>query len=78
MQLLPWLKSEKPQNDFLIGEWEMLNGQRSKYDLARVAVNRAVNALIDAGSAEQARKLYNEARNYGLSKNAYIGKRIFG
>lgn len=54
----------------------MLNGQQSKYDLARVAINRAVNALIDAGSAEQARKLYNEARTYGLSKNAYIEKRI--
>lgn len=76
MRLLPWLKSEKSQNDFLIGEWEMLNGQQSKYDLARVAINRAVNALIDAGSAEQARKLYNEARTYGLSKNAYIEKRI--
>lgn len=76
MQLLPWLKSDKTQNDFLVGEWKMLNGQRSKYDLARVAVNRAINALIDTGSADPARKLYNEARAYGLTENAYIEKRI--
>ena len=76
MQLLPWLKSDKTQNDFLVGEWKMLNGKRSKYDLARVAVNRAINALIDTGSADPARKLYNEARAYGLTENAYIEKRI--
>ena len=76
MRLLPWLKSDKPQNDFLIGEWKMLNGQQSKYDLARVAINRAVNALIDTGSGESARKLYGEARSYGLHENAYIEKRL--
>lgn len=76
MKLLPWLKSDKPQNDFLVGEWKMLNGQRSKYDLARVAVNRAVNALIDTCQKEPARELYNEARTYGLTENAYIEKRI--
>lgn len=76
MQLLPWLKSDKTQNDFLVGEWKMLNGQRSKYDLARVAVNRAINALIDTCQKEPARKLYNEARAYGLTENAYIEKRI--
>ena len=76
MQLLPWLKSDKTQNDFLVGEWKMLNGKRSKYDLARVAVNRAINALIDTGSADPARKLYNEARAYGLHENTYIEKRI--
>lgn len=76
MRLFPWLKSEKSQNDFLIGEWKMLNGQKSKYDMARVAINRAINALIDTGSGEPARELYGEARAYGLSKNAYIEKRI--
>ena len=76
MRLFPWLKSDKPQNDFLIGEWKMLNGQKSKYDMARVAINRAINALIDTGSGEPARELYGEARAYGLSKNAYIEKRI--
>ena len=76
MQLFPWLKSEKSQNDFLIGEWKMLNGQKSKYDMARMAINRAINALIDTGSGEPARELYGEARAYGLSKNAYIEKRI--
>ncbi len=76
MRLLPWLKSEKSQNDFLIGEWKMLNGQKSKYDMARVAINRAINALIDTGSGEPARELYGEARAYGLSKNTYIEKRI--
>lgn len=76
MRLFPWLKSEKSQNDFLIGEWKMLNGQRSKYDLARVAINRAINALIDTGSGEPARELYGEAIACGLSKNVYIEKRI--
>lgn len=76
MRLFPWLKSEKSQKDFLIGEWKMLNGQMSKYDMARVAINRAINALIDTGSGESARELYGEARAYGLSKNAYIKKRI--
>lgn len=76
MRLFPWLKSEKSQNDFLIGEWKMLNGQKSKYDMARVAINRAINALIDTGRGEPARELYGEARAYGLSKNAYIEKRI--
>lgn len=76
MRLFPWLKSEKSQNDFLIGEWKMLNGQKSKYDMARVAINRAINALIDIGRGEPARELYGEARAYGLSKNAYIEKRI--
>lgn len=76
MRLLPWLKSEMSQNDFLVGEWKMLNEQRSKYDLARVAINRVINALIDTGSDETARELYVEARAYGLSKNAYIEKRI--
>lgn len=76
MRLLPWLKSEMSQNDFLVGEWKTLNEQRSKYDLARVAINRVINALIDTGSDETARELYVEARAYGLSKNAYIEKRI--
>lgn len=76
MRLLPWLKSEKSQNDFLVGEWKMLNGQRSKYDLARVAINRAINALIDTGSGEPARELYGEAIACSLSKNVYIEKRI--
>lgn len=76
MRLFPWLKSEKSQNDFLIGEWKMLNGQKSKYDMARVAINRAINALIDTGSGEPARELYGEAIACGLSKNVYIEKRI--
>lgn len=76
MRLFPWLKSEKSQNDFLIGEWKMLNGQKSKYDMARLAINRVINALIDTGSGELARELYGEARAYGLSKNAYIEERI--
>lgn len=76
MRLFPWLKSEKSKNDFLIGEWKMLNGQKSKYDMARVAINRAINALIDTGRGEPARELYNEAKAYGLPGNAYIEKRI--
>ena len=76
MRLFPWLKSDKPQNDFLIGEWKMLNGQRSKYSMAKTAINRAINALIDTGRGEPARELYNEAKAYGLPGNAYIEKKI--
>ena len=75
-QLLPWLHLENEPNNLLIGEWERLNGQRSKYNMATVAINRIVNAFIDRNQTKYAKELYNKAIRYGLSKNSYIEKRI--
>ena len=76
MRLLPWLKSDNPQNDFLIGTWQQLNEPSSKCRMARVSINRVINALIDTGSVEPARELYGEALACGMHKNVYIEKRI--
>ena len=75
-QLLPWLHLDNAPNDLLIGEWERLNGQRSKYNMATVAINRIVNALIDCNQTKAAKELYDKAVNYGMSNNSYIEKRI--
>ena len=75
-QLLPWLHLDSKPNDLLIGEWERLNGQRSKHNMATVAINRIVNAFIDRNQTKSAKELYNRAVNYGMSNNSYIGKRI--
>lgn len=75
-QLLPWLHLDSTPNNLLIGEWERLNGQRSKHNMATVAINRIVNALIDCNQTKAAKELYDKAVNYGLSKNSYIEKRI--
>ena len=76
MQLLPWLHFDNAPNDLLIGEWERLNGQRSKYNMATVAINRIVNAFIDLNQTKSAKEMYDKAIIYGLSKNSYIEKRI--
>lgn len=75
-QLLPWLHLDSKPNDLLIGEWERLNGQRSKHNMATVAINRIVNAFIDRNQTKSAKELYNRAVNYGMSNNSYIEKRI--
>ena len=75
-QLLPWLHFDSTPNNLLIGEWERLNGQRSKHNMATVAINRIVNAFIDLNQTKSAKELYNKAIRYGLSKNSYIEKRI--
>ncbi len=75
-QLLPWLHLENEPNNLLIGEWERFNGQRSKYNMATVAINRIVNAFIDRNQTKYAKELYDKAINYGMSKNLYIEKRI--
>ena len=74
--MLPWLHLDNAPNDLLIGEWERLNGQRSKYNMATVAINRIVNALIDCNQTKAAKELYDKAVNYGMSNNSYIEKRI--
>lgn len=76
MQLLPWLHFDNAPNDLLIGEWERLNGQRSKHNMATIAINRIVNAFIDRNQTKSAKELYNRAVNYGMSNNSYIEKRI--
>lgn len=75
-QLLPWLHFDNTPNNLLIGEWERLNGQRSKHNMATVAINRIVNAFIYRNQTKSAKKLYNRAVNYGMSNNSYIEKRI--
>ncbi len=75
-QLLPWLHLDSTPNNLLIGEWERLNGQRSKHNMATVAINRIVNAFIDRNQTKSAKELYNRAVNYGMSNNSYIEKRI--
>ena len=75
-QLLPWLHFDSTPNNLLIGEWKRLNGQRSKHNMATVAINRIVNAFIYRNQTKSAKKLYNRAVNYGMSNNSYIEKRI--
>lgn len=74
--MLPWLHFGNAPNDLLIGKWERLNGQRSKHNMATVAINRIVNAFIDRNQTKSAKELYNRAVNYGMSNNSYIEKRI--
>lgn len=58
------------------GEWDALNGHRSRRTQAQVGVNNAVNALIDSGNAKQARDLYKAAREHGLCADHYIEGRL--
>ena len=61
---------------YAVGEWERLNSERTHQNMARVGINRAVNAFIDVGKKEMAKVLYSESLKCGLPKNAYIEKRI--
>ena len=74
--ILPWLKEESKDSIYAVGEWERLNSERTHQNMARVGINRAVNAFIDVGKKEIARVLYSESLKCGLPKNAYIEKRI--
>lgn len=66
----------KEERLFAAGEWGQLNGQRSKQNQKQVGINNAVNALIDSRNTAKARELYLTARQYGLSANPYIEKRM--
>lgn len=44
--------------------------------MASVGITAAVNSLIDIGENERAKKLYTEAKSFGLPENAYIDKRL--
>ena len=74
--ILPWLKEESKDSIYAVGEWERLNSERTHQNMARVGINRAVNAFIDVGKKEIARVLYSESLKCGLPKNEYIEKRI--
>jgi len=57
-------------------EWDAFNRHRSSAEQAQIAVNNAVNALIDSGDTERARKLYTTARENGLRADRYIETRL--
>lgn len=61
---------------YLVGEWKRLNYLRSEKNRGIVGITAAVNALIDVGKNDRAKKLYNEAQKHGLPDNAYINKRL--
>lgn len=62
--------------DFLVGEWRSFITPFGKRKCAVVGITSAVNSLIDTGEAESAKRLYYAACEDGLSKNAYIEKRL--
>lgn len=70
------LRREDTPCVFLLGEWGQLNRHRSERNRASVGIAAAVNALIDTGETARAKRLYEEAKSYGLTENAYINKRI--
>lgn len=74
--VLPWLKEENNNSVYVTGEWERLNELRSKYNMAQVGINRAVNAFIDVGKKSLARDLYEDAKNNGFQTSSYIEKRL--
>ena len=74
--LLGGLMAEKSHNDFLIGEWSKFTDLPDPRRRAEVGINAVINALIYTKQAERARRLYAEALSLGLSKNAYIEKRL--
>lgn len=75
-RILPFLKENIPDSEYAVGEWERLNAPRSRQNMAQVGINRAINAFVDVGKKAQAKELYNEALNYGLTRNTYIEKRL--
>ena len=74
--ILPWLKEDSEDSLYAVGEWERLNSERTHQNMARVGINRAVNAFIDVGKKEIAKVLYDESLKRKKTKNAYIENRI--
>lgn len=69
--------AEKPeQSRFAVGEWDGICEQKCKHRMSNVGIVRLVNALIDTGKADRAKKLYDKAISVGLTPNAYILKRL--
>lgn len=63
-------------SEFVCGEWEHLNRERSPKNQSNVGITAAVNALIDVGETRRAAELYRAAKEYGLPSNGYINKRL--
>lgn len=72
----PKLKLDDVPTEFVCGEWEYLNRVRSEKNQANVGITAAVNALIDVGEIKRAAEIYSTAKEYGLSENIYINKRL--
>ncbi len=72
----PWLCKAETPRPFLLGEWGNFNSPRGERNMASVGITAAVNSLIDIGENERAKKLYTEAKSFGLPENAYIDKRL--
>ncbi len=75
----PFLDALRQPTDiplYAAGEWDAFNRHRSPAEQAQIAVNNAVNALIDSGDTERARKLYTTARKNGLRADHYIETRL--
>ena len=75
-ELFDYLKEQDEPSEFLIGEREHLNRIRSKRNCAVVGITAAVNALIDTRENTRAKKLYLEAKSFGLPINKYIESRV--
>ena len=75
-QIIPFLKENIPDSKYAVGEWERLIAPRSRQNMAQVGINRAINALIDVDKKSQAKELYSEALDSGLTNNTYIEKRL--
>lgn len=74
--LLPFLSYEKESYDFLVGEWKSFTMPFGKHKCAVVGITSAVNSLIDTGKTESAKALYYAACKEGMSKNAYVERRL--
>ena len=70
------LNKTDSQCSCLMGEWQYFNRLRSERNRGVIGITAAVNALIDIEEIDRAKRLYDEAKKYGLPENAYINKRL--
>ena len=74
--LLCDLSLPETSGNYLIGEWKSFITPFDKRKQATVGINSIVNAFIDSGDLQIAKKLYNDACVLGLRKNHYIEARL--
>lgn len=70
------LKLNDTPTEFVCGEWQHLNRERSAKNMAVVGITAAVNALIDTGEKRRAAELYRAAGEQGLPRNKYAAARL--
>lgn len=70
------LSAPKTQNEFLAGEWKSFVTPFDKRRQGVVGITSAVNALIYQGNTEDAKALYQNAKEAGLPQNRYIESRL--